>query len=248
MAGIIVTGMHRSGTSLFSKYLMTCGINMGERLLEADRGNPLGYYEDLEIVQFHDKVLKRNGCGYFFDRFPKICLNDEEIEEAKHIASNSVIKNWKDPKTILFLDYWSDFLPNDTKYIFLYRDPVRVSDSLIRRRTDKVINQFPHLAIQNWYIYNKLLYRFTQKISSEKYLIINIDNFLSNFVEQHRIIVDFLGSMIVNSDIKLTSFFHTDHFKKNIEKTSPMSIKSKILYSWYRYKSYRLFKKLEIKL
>ena len=46
---IIVFGMHRSGTSLFSKYLTSSGLYLGDKIISADVGNPLGYNEDAEI-------------------------------------------------------------------------------------------------------------------------------------------------------------------------------------------------------
>jgi hypothetical protein len=247
MSGVILTGMHRSGTSLFSNYLMACGVNMGETFLDADKGNPLGYYESLDIVQFHERVLQRNGYGYFFDKFPDIGFNDNEKNEAKRLISHKS-KSWKDPKTVLFLESWKEILPTDTKYIFLYRDPIKVSDSLIRRQTDNVINQFPHLAIQNWYIYNSLIYRFIQSICRSNYLLIDIDHFISDFDKHHKLIYNFLGSLVVQKDIKLNDFFVSAQFKKKSETIKLGSLKSKLLYRWHKGKSNILFKKLKAKL
>jgi hypothetical protein len=47
---LIVTGMHRSGTSLLASFLRAAGINLGENLYPADSANPLGYFEDLDFL------------------------------------------------------------------------------------------------------------------------------------------------------------------------------------------------------
>ncbi|MDP4350266.1 hypothetical protein QSG17_25820, partial [Escherichia coli] len=39
---------------------------------------------------------------------------------------------WKDPRTTLFLDFWSEFLP-DARYLLVFRRPWEVVDSLFRR-------------------------------------------------------------------------------------------------------------------
>jgi hypothetical protein len=46
---IVVTGMHRSGTSLSASILAALGVAMGEQLLPADAANPRGYFEDLRL-------------------------------------------------------------------------------------------------------------------------------------------------------------------------------------------------------
>ncbi|MEL7418373.1 MAG: hypothetical protein AAGK10_07335 [Cyanobacteria bacterium J06555_3] len=43
---IIITGMHRSGTSLTASLLQSAGVYLGDRLMSADSGNAKGYFED----------------------------------------------------------------------------------------------------------------------------------------------------------------------------------------------------------
>ncbi|MEY2858272.1 MAG: hypothetical protein RLZZ74_2584, partial [Cyanobacteriota bacterium] len=44
---MIITGMHRSGTSLTASLLQSAGVNLGDRLMSEDRGNSKGHFEDL---------------------------------------------------------------------------------------------------------------------------------------------------------------------------------------------------------
>jgi hypothetical protein len=44
---ICVVGMHRSGTSMITHLLHSCGLYLGpaDRLLKAEKTNPLGHFE-----------------------------------------------------------------------------------------------------------------------------------------------------------------------------------------------------------
>jgi hypothetical protein len=56
---IIITGMHRSGTSFVSNILNEIGANFGEGslLMRADRWNQKGYYENWEIVNQNNRLI-----------------------------------------------------------------------------------------------------------------------------------------------------------------------------------------------
>ena len=54
---IIITGMHRSGTSLVGNIVSSMGIHMGNNLLTGDQYNEGGYYEDKTIVDLNEKLL-----------------------------------------------------------------------------------------------------------------------------------------------------------------------------------------------
>ena len=56
---VAVAGMHRSGTSLVSRFLHDSGINLGERLHVDLRTNPYGHYEDEEFLEFQRNELAR---------------------------------------------------------------------------------------------------------------------------------------------------------------------------------------------
>ena len=61
---IIITGMHRSGTSMVSQILYRCGLNLGEMddLAPADgvtNDNPDGYWEKVSLVKLMDRILLR---------------------------------------------------------------------------------------------------------------------------------------------------------------------------------------------
>ena len=142
---ICLTGMHRSGTSLMSSYFEKCGINMGENMVGAMRGNTRGHFEDTSFVSFHDEVLAENHCHMYSPK-KQLNISENRIKQARDIIKNKQLNTtsfgWKDPRSTLFLQFWSKLLP-ECKFVLLYREPYSVIDSLRRRGTDRRIKVFP---------------------------------------------------------------------------------------------------------
>lgn len=164
---LVVTGMHRSGTSLVASYLQRCGLDMGEDLLPADVGNPLGYYEDVHIHDLHRELLWKAGIADGFtvtDANVPVPVDDVFRERAREIVRRREGKSqwgWKEPRTALFLDLWAEVLP-DARFLFVFREPLAVLDSLLRRAANESITERPELALTMWRIYNEEMVRFTQ--------------------------------------------------------------------------------------
>ena len=55
--------MHHSATSLTASLLADAGVHLGDQLLGPGHSNPVGHFEDLEIYEFHQRVLMANGPG-----------------------------------------------------------------------------------------------------------------------------------------------------------------------------------------
>ncbi|NJO44189.1 MAG: glycosyltransferase [Oscillatoriales cyanobacterium RM2_1_1] len=162
---VIIAGMHRSGTSLTASLMQRLGVYIGRRLVEADEGNIRGHFENIDFVRFHQSILHMHGLD---DLGCVIQPHDFHItpsylEQAKHL----VIQNhnpqapwgWKDPRTTLFLDFWRQLLPA-AQFIFVYRSPWEVVDSLYRRATDLKILENPEVAVKMWLHYNREILRF----------------------------------------------------------------------------------------
>jgi hypothetical protein len=58
---VIITGMHRSGTSAVSGALAQMDVDFGKNLTSPSRHNPKGYFEHPEIVALHDSLLQALG-------------------------------------------------------------------------------------------------------------------------------------------------------------------------------------------
>ena len=170
---IIVTGMHRSGTSLTASLLQSAGINLGDRLMGEGLGNAKGHFEDLDFVDFHQNVLQSQGISVAgWTEHNKIKVQPQYLAGAKALISarkNLSIWGWKDPRTTLFLDFWSRLIP-DAKYLFVYRSPWEVLDSLFRRG-DVIFRTNPNFAVAQWCNYNQAVLDFYQRYPEQSVLI-----------------------------------------------------------------------------
>lgn len=191
---ICLTGMHRSGTSLMSSYLEKCGINMGEKLVGAMKGNMRGHFEDTDFVDLHNAILAENRCHMYSPK-KKLSISDIQTENARRIVKNKQKKfshfGWKDPRTTLFLDFWAKMLP-DCKFVLLYREPWSVIDSLRRRGSDRRIRIMPWLPAYAWLKYNQAILNFYNTHPNNS-ILISINGFNSHHEESRRHLSDFLG-------------------------------------------------------
>ncbi len=209
---LVVTGMHRSGTSFTASLLQSAGLDIGQKLIEPDRGNIRGFFESVEFVEFHEMVLRSQGLndvGWTLQG--KIDVQDQYVEKAQEIiskSSRSPMWGWKDPRTTLFLDFWGDLLPN-AKFLLIYRSPWEVVDSLYRRG-DEIFFEQPDLAVKMWMHYNQKVIDFYDKFSERCLLfsVYNIANKTQSFIDaiNEKFQLN-LGSPA--SDIYEQSLFHT---------------------------------------
>ncbi|MUL35695.1 sulfotransferase family protein [Gloeocapsopsis dulcis] len=181
---LIVAGMARSGTSFTTSLLQNAGLDIGQRLLEPGHGNIKGFFENVDFVRFHEEVLRSQGLdeiGWTLE--DNIPVQEPYRQQAKEIISKNSQANiweWKDPRTTLFLDFWAELLP-DAKFIFIYRSPWEVVDSLYRRG-DEIFMKYPELAIKLWIHYNQKLLNFLHKFPNQC-LLVSVDNIV-NHTEQ----------------------------------------------------------------
>jgi len=158
---LIITGMHRSATSLTAMLLQSAGINIGQRLMPPTSENCDGYFEDLDFVEFHMRALRANGYADNGILAGGRLAMPERLIAAAVLLANARAGSpgpwgWKDPRTVLFLDFWKELLP-DAAHVFVFRSPWEVVDSLFRRGTDEAICTNPPLALECWVHYNSLI-------------------------------------------------------------------------------------------
>ena len=90
---------------------------------------------------------------------------------------HETVWGWKDPRTTLFLDFWLEQIPQ-AKYVFVYRSPWEVVDSLFRRG-DAIFAQDPDFALTQWCHYNQVILDFSQRYP-EKCLLWEIDQVVAD--------------------------------------------------------------------
>ena len=142
---VIVAGMHRSGTSLVASVMQAAGVDLGETLLGATASNPRGHFEDLELIEWHDSVFEDHGMTWYDAGVGvDLTVSTERRSQADRILTGKAVPGawgWKDPRTSLFLDFWSGLLPQ-AQFVFVFRDPGLVLESFRRRQDPELFHRF----------------------------------------------------------------------------------------------------------
>jgi len=103
---LLCTGFHRSATSATANYLDNAGLNLGDKLLGGNISNNGGHYEDLHVVDFHDKWLARSNTSWQFCDEVSLRVSDESLSLlTQYVASRDHSgESWgvKDPRACLF--------------------------------------------------------------------------------------------------------------------------------------------------
>lgn len=205
---VCLTGMHRSGTSLMSSYLEACGISMGDSLLGGKIGNRFGFFEDEEFLEFHKHLLRKN---WSFLYLPKKTLHVSEADRrhARELCATNSGKyanwGWKDPRTTLFLDMWSECC-GSLRFLLVYRQPYAVVDSLCRRLVESqspYAGTMPFVGCMAWLTYNKRMLEFYKR-NRKRCLLMN----LSGFIHDHEIHAQTLkGWLGIDSDAAFSEVY-----------------------------------------
>src|SRR3954453_19451437 len=178
---LVVTGMHRSGTSLVSSLLQAGGVHVGDSLLAPDAANPRGYFEDIDFVEFHESLLNGRGQHYLYVErdfvFEPTQAEKERAGEFGRSRSHRAIWGWKDPRTSLFLDFWAQQFP-EARFLFVVRHPLEVLCSLLQR------GEFEHLTILDailhaWHTYNENIRSFRER-HADRCLVVHIDGVIQH--------------------------------------------------------------------
>jgi len=171
--------MHRSGTSLVGQAFARAGLYLGDRIKGPTRFNPHGFFEDLDIVGFHESLLALNETAWH----APLRHRPPEVPPASRASAADLLRRkfdgrspwgWKDPRTTLFLNFWADLLP-EARWVLVYRDPAHVAWSL-RARGDLLaysINPVSYIltALRLWTLYARELVDFARRYPERAVLV-----------------------------------------------------------------------------
>ena len=144
-AGLLIVGMHRSGTSALSRILELGGANIGDRLVGGSAGNAAGHFEDAFAVEVHERLLSAFGTRW--DEpfgLPREWAASELAADAQarilHYLKDDRRRHrfWavKDPRLSLFANLWLGAAREaraDIGVVHLVRHPAEVAASLEAR-------------------------------------------------------------------------------------------------------------------
>ena len=114
---LIITGMHRSTSSLITQWLQRCGLFIGERFIGSDPANIQGQVEDFDFLKMHEHLLeKRHYSTTGLTDRPIPQLTDGEVEDLKALVEGGIrnISNGagKMPGPVCFLMFTNEYYPS----------------------------------------------------------------------------------------------------------------------------------------
>jgi len=236
---VCVLGMHRSGTSMLMRLLNICGVYVGENdecSIEPTESNAMGHWENKEILEINEKILKLLGGSW--DNPPVFSKGWEASPKMKnlrkratdYIASmNSRSKVWgfKDPRTCLTIEFWRKIIP-DMLYIIPLRDSFEVALSLKKRDGSSIEKG---LFLWTWYHTNimnntseskrffTLQREYFEDWKSELRKVINFINEPSvSLSGKEKEIKSFIKPSLLHNKISTENYFHSNRGKINKNK------------------------------
>lgn len=221
--------MHRSGTSLMAALLSDFSVDMGRELLPPDSNNPQGYFEDVEFLELQRRILSeccpRNDGGHpdwgwtEGERLDRGCFERFLPDARALIAARSnqeTLWGWKDPRSALLLDFWEELI-QDARYVFVYRFPWDVADSMQRLGADVFLRN-PEYAYRIWQFYNRHIRDFYVK-HSDRCLLISINALRGKLKEFRNLLCNKMG--LKTCDARLEEIYESDMLK-GIAGTDPL--------------------------
>lgn len=164
--GVIILGMHRSGTSLLGGLVSRMGLNLGGPLMSPAVDNEKGFYERLDVAAQNDYLMKSQNVLYHVNTSRYDVMRGikdvmmatgtffEEGKKALSFFNNETNYPWmmKDPRLCITMRTWLPFLNFVPAVLFTYRHPMDVALSMSKRENEKFSVK---KGLTLWYVYNK---------------------------------------------------------------------------------------------
>jgi hypothetical protein len=164
--GVIILGMHRSGTSLVGGLVNKMGLKTGGPLIQAAEDNAKGFFERIDVVLQNDYIMHTQNVHYASQTYRynalqglKRILNDDgswfkEGNRGLKFLNDPSNYPWmlKDPRLCITFRTWLPLLNFYPAILFTYRHPLDVAMSLHKREFERF-----EIArgLRMWYVYNK---------------------------------------------------------------------------------------------
>ena len=239
---IIISGMHRSGTSLLSRIIEKTGVFLGKY---KQRNN-----ESLYFLQLNRYIMSLND-GSSWDNPKKISKKDNFLINEISLKIQPLLNNrknylyygkkalicrksffyhqsrwgWKDPRNIFTIPIWKNIFPN-SKIIIIKRHPIDVYQSLAKRSLRK--NMSFLMKIYNFNIFKLVLtgFKSLKKNKSKSLNLIEICKLyyemileLENNYPQDIYVIKYEDLLINTKEtcIQLFKFLNTDIHNKDTD-------------------------------
>lgn len=175
-----ILGMHRSGTSMFTRALQLLGMELGEGLMPPQPDNPKGFWENEFFWSANVQILRDLNCqmsgygkGDSLLRLPELSgaveRSDDNLATIESFIDRTFsapVWGWKDPRTVLLFPFWLGVLVDlgfrQIRPTIIARHPGACVRSLTRRQDLPQMAaalglQAPDLALDMWKAYSRIL-------------------------------------------------------------------------------------------
>lgn len=202
MHDLLILGTGRSGTSMVAGLFRSSGAFLGDSLIPPKRANPYGYFEDPQINGLNTRIIhgmidalwttrlwprrvhpiQRHEGGSWLAApwyLPRVAL-PADVRSSMRAKLRRRPFCLKDPRFCVTLPVWRPLLPEDVRFLVVFRDPFRTVASILRDAVETYRPALPideHFAYVHWRRnYRRLLDVFAR---SGDWLFVHYDDVLS---------------------------------------------------------------------
>lgn len=226
MAGVVIVGMHRSGTSAIAGYLARAGYFAGgeEDLLPPAEDNPKGFFEREDVNALNDELFASLGGAW--DKPPARGLVEEVAgewsERARRLletlddAAGGRPVVLKDPRISLALPVWGAALEAaDFAWLLVDRSPVDTALS-VRKRDGRPLS----VALALWQIYSTEL---LASLAGHRVLVVHYEDFVEAPEEKGSALLSWLGTAETVDAARAKGFVSADMRHHRTSLDDPLS-------------------------
>lgn len=211
--GIVVLGMHRSGTSVVAGALSKAGVFFGDTLLPAESYNSKGFFEDVDILATNEEILKTLNSSFkdlnplpedWYKSLSLLPLRDRLKDLIGDKFKNAAIFGFKDPRVSILLPMYLEIfkeLDLDIRFVVCERSTAEIIASLQER--------IGYSDEESLILYQKYKTAIEDGIKGQNYTRVYMSDFVDNplrFVKNIFLVLDIPISITEEQSALITDF------------------------------------------
>ena len=217
---VLIVGMHRSGTSAICRLLDDAGVDFGNDLIPPGADNPLGFWEDRQLIALNNRLLGSEQAWMHVALSPPN-QNTNWSTDAQHFLTELKTKDpdetsalgLKDPRLCRTLDHWLPLLSRH-RVMFVVRHPLSVAHSLNKRDGLSV-----EYALALWFVYNYEALRSLQE-SAIEFCTVNYERLMAPQSTEFDRIQHYLGLEQINDTLLESKLQHQQFTESDFDENN----------------------------
>lgn len=193
----------RSGSSVVAHAVQVLGVDFGDRLRSPKSKNPLGFFEDRDVLQLSRRLRDELGCR------ARMCLveaarwdspgirrlEDEAVALLQRRFGKAQLWGFKNGRILRFLPFWQRVLARlrgEPRYVFAIRNPLAAAASRERTRSAEVKPYGGGVELNYFEWFSEVVPYFDQ-LRDTPLLVVDYDRLVADPLPQLARIAGFLG-------------------------------------------------------